>query len=294
MYRPTSILRCVLFNKENMEQANSTPTISDVISSAMDDSSSTLPIQNDKPTDTPVAETNDVATVDTPAVEEEKFTTFNPNNLTPELLDVYKKWQHDYTQTRQREKSELQTYKDKVAQYEQANNGTQAEKIDDFNTAKATGEIDPNMSFADYSRKLIDQAKEEFKNEFKTDQENEYIGNQEREFLTLDPRFQEGPALDKILLNHVASELSALRDNYEKENGTIIGFDFIGESKNLIGEYDGRINQSNKSFIQKQNELVKGKTNISNLKNPNAKNISGTSNGNMSFSDAFDDAFSKT
>lgn len=276
-----------------MEQANSTPTISDVISSAMDDS--TLPIQNDEPTEDSVTETTDVATDDNPVVEEEeKFTTFNPNNLTPELLEVYKKWQHDYTQTRQREKSELQEYKDKIAQYEQSINGTQAEKIDDFNTAKATGEIDPNMSFADYSRMLIDQAKEEFKNEFKVDQENEYIGNQEKEFITLDPRFQEGPALDKILLNHVASELSALRDNYENENGTIIGFDFVGEAKNLIAEYDGRTEQLNKSFVQKQNELVKGKTNISNLKNPNAKNISGTANGNMSFSDAFDDAFSKT
>jgi hypothetical protein len=278
-----------------MEQANSTPSMSDVISSAMDENDSTLPIENGETTETPTTETTDVATSDNPeVVEEETFTPFNPNNLTPELLDVYKKWQHDYTQTRQRERAELQDYKDKLAQYEQARNGTQSEKVEDFNNAKAAGEINPDMSFQEYSRMLIDQAKQEFKNEIKTDQENEYIGNQEKEFLTLDPRFSEGPSLDKILLNHVASELVNLRDSYEAENGTIIGFDFISKAKDLIAEYDSRIEQTNKSFIQKQNELVKGKTNLSNLKNPNAKNISGTSNGNMSFGDAFDEAYSKS
>lgn len=276
-----------------MQQANSTASIAEFIGSEMDKDDSSLQTQNEEtPPETDVAKTTEVAPTE-PVVtpEEESFTPFNPNDLTPEMLKVYKGWQADYTKTRQREKAELQEYKDKLTKFEQSPSGTQTEKVNDFNNAKANGEIDPNMSFQDYSRLLIDKAKEEFKSEFKTDQENEYLGNQEKEFLNIDPRFQEGPGLDKVLLNHVASELSILRNTYEEENGTIIGFDFIGQAKELIAGYDSRISESNQAFIKKQNELAKAKTLQSQKVNPNSRNTTGTPNGTMSIRDAIGKSF---
>jgi len=277
-----------------MEQANSTPSIADTIASQMGDDTSTLPIQNTETTDTPVSETNDVATVDNQAPEaEESFTVFNPNNLTPELLQVYKEWQSDYTKTRQKEKAELQEYKDKLAQYEQSQ-GTHQEKVQDFNTAKSNGDIDPNMSFQEYSRLLIDKAKEEIKADMSVEQQNEYLENQETEFINLDPRFPDGPAQDKILLNHINSELDALRHQYEAEhNDNVVGFDFIGETKKLIADYDKRFQQSNKDFISKQNELIKGNALNSKKANPNAKSTNSSRMGNMSLSEGINKAFAE-
>lgn len=279
-----------------MQQANSTASIADIVDSEMNkDDNSSLPIQNEKTTETVETKTPEVAP-EVPVVtsEEESFTTFNPNDLTPELQNVYKKWQHDYTQTRQRERTEIAELKEKLTKFEQTgneNNQTHDEKVNDFNNAKASGDIDPNMSFQDYSRLLIETAKKEIRDESKVEQENDYIGKQEEEFMSLDPRFQEGPALDKVLLNHVASELVQLRESYENENGTIIGFDFIGEAKNLIEGYDSRISQLNKDFIVKQNEAVKNKTIQSSRSNPNSRNNTGTPNASMSFNDAIDKAF---
>lgn len=275
-----------------MEHANSTPSIADSIASQIDDDNSTLPIENTETTETPDSETSDVATTDnqTPEVEE-NFTVFNPNNLTPEMLTVYKKWQADYTQKRQSEKAEYNSLKEKLAQYEQSQ-GTHQEKVQDFNIAKNNGEIDPNMSFQDYSRLLIDKAKEELKADMSIEQQNEYLGNQETEFQNLDPRFPDGPAQDKILLNHINSELSALRDLYEQDhNGNIVGFDFIGETKKLIADYDNRFQQSNKDFINKQNNLIKGNSLNSKKANPNARNINTSTNGNMSLSEGISKAF---
>jgi len=276
-----------------MEQANSTPSIADSIASQIGDDTSTLPIQNTETTETNGSETSDVATTDNQTLEaEETFTVFNPNNLTPELLQVYKGWQSDYTKTRQRERAELQEYKDRLNQYEQSNNGTQTEKVQDFNNAKSNGEIDPNMSFQDYSRLLIEKAKEEIKADMSVNQQNEYLENQETEFVNLDPRFPDGPGQDKILLNHINSELSALRDQYEQEhNGNVVGFDFIAETKKLIENYDSRFQQSNKDFINKQNELIKGNALNSKKANPNARNIGTSNSGSMSLSDGISKAF---
>lgn len=254
-----------------------TPDISQTIGEAFDSQSEPLQIES---TETPP----ETAPPEVQKVEqqpEESFTTIDPTKLPPEMLAEYKRWQGDYTKKRQTEKAELKTLQEKLATYEQGNNHSN-QITNDFNQAKQDGQIDPNMSISDYT-KLI---KEDIKSEIKTDSENTYIETQEQAFYTLDPRLAESPGQDKMLLNYVAGELGSMRDQYEAEHQTILGFDFTGNAKKLIEQFDKRTVESNKAFVAKQSEMAKSNSAKSAQAFPKANSSSGKPSGKASFEDA--------
>ena len=225
---------------------------------------------------------------------EESFSTFNPNELTPEMQAVYKRWQGDYTRTRQAEKAHIKELEEKLSKFEKQPQGTSQTEINNsYETGIQNGQIDPKMSLADYTKLVKEQTKSEIREEIKTEQENTYIESQEREFFNLDTRFSEGPGQDKILLNYVAGELGAMRDKYESEHGNVLGFDFIGNAKQLISEYDGRITQANKAFVAKQSEQAKANATKSSKAMPKTSNSAGSPSGKATLEEAFNVAWDK-
>jgi hypothetical protein len=268
-----------------------TPNFEDVAGTAFEEQSPEVnptteaPLQiseGDKPTeDTPEA---------TGQVTEENFTAFNPNNLTPEMQTVYKRWQADYTQKRQAEKAELKTLQEKVKQFEQPGNQPQTEISNSYQRDRANGSIDPGMTLEEYGKRL----KQDIMSEIQTGTENTYIESQEKQFFEVDPRFQEGPARDPVLLNYVLAEVGTMRDQYEAENGNVLGFDFVGQAKKLVETYDKRIEETNKAFVAKQSELAKSNASRSAKNTPNTTNHSGKSSGKKSIDDAFEAALEST
>lgn len=270
-----------------------TPSVEDIVSAEID-KTETAPLEVKESKETP-EETVKPEVQEAEQQPEENFTTFNPNDLTPEMQAVYKRWQGDYTRTRQTEKAHIKELEEKLAQFEKQAMPSQTEIDNSYQAGIQNGQIDPKMTLADYTQMVKEQTKNEIKAEIKTDQENSYIETQEREFFNLDPRFSEGPGQDKVLLNYVAGELGAMRDAYEAEHdGNVLGFDFVGNAKELIAKYDERVIQSNKAFVAKQSEQAKANASQSAKAMPRTSNSSGKPSGKVSFDDAFDTAWTKT
>lgn len=264
-----------------------TPNINEVVGEAFDKQSDTAtePLQiteGEKPTEAAPEATGQAA--------EETFSTFNPNNLTPEMSQVYKRWQADYTQKRQTEKAELKTLQEKLTTFEQQGNQPQNEINASFERDRANGTISPTTTLEEYGNRL----KADIKAELQADTENAYIDTQEKQFFEFDPRFQEGPAQDKVLLKYVLAEVGEMRDQYETEHGNVLGFDFVGQAKKLVESYDKRIEETNKAFLARQSELAKSNAIKTAKTSPNTTSHSGKSSGKVTVDDAFDAAVQTT
>jgi len=136
--------------------------------------------------------------------------------------------------------------------------------------------------------------KADIKAELQADNENVYIEAQEKQFFEIDPRFQEGPAQDPVLLNYVLAEVGKMRDTYESQNGNILGFDFVGNAKKLVESYDKRIEEANKAFVAHQSELAKSNAIKTAKTSPNTTRHSGKASGKMTVDDAFEAAVETT
>lgn len=267
-----------------------TPDIDNVINSAIEADSTLKPESVE--TDTQEVDTK----VETPveAEQEESFTTFDPKTAPPELLGVYKKWQQDYTQKRQTEKAYIKDLESKLSQFEQRTNQPQVKNDieESFNQGKQAGEINPNMSLADYTKYVINQAKKEIA----TENENSYIESNEKSFFNIDSRLDpNSPDHDEILLSFVAGKLTDLREEYEAQhNGSVLGFDFVSNGKSLIEKYEEKMAGAKKAFLEKQSLQAKSNSSKFAKQNPTAKSSSAKPSGKMSIDEAFDKAVEET
>lgn len=264
-----------------------TPNFTDVAGEAFDkQETATEPLQVNEG-----EKATEVAPEATGQAAEETFSTFNPNNLTPEMSQVYKRWQADYTQKRQAEKAELKTLQEKLATFEQQANATPQNEINaSYERDRANGTINPAMSLEEYGNRL----KADIKAELQADTENSYIDTQEKQFFEVDSRFQEGPGQDPVLLNYVLAEVGKMRDQYETEHGNVLGFDFVGQAKKLVESYDKRIEETNKAFLARQSELAKSNAIKTAKTSPNTTSHSGKASGKVTVDDAFEAAIQTT
>jgi hypothetical protein len=253
---------------------NDTPNIDQVINSAME-AESTL---NQGKTEEPTNQEPTTTKVET-QTEEESFTTFDPKTAPPELLGVYKQWQKDYTQKRQAEKEYIKGLEEKLSKFEQSGNQPQ------FNNQT-------NQPKANIVENIISTVKKEIQIE----QENSYIESNEKTFLSLDDRLDpNSPEHDEILLNYVAGKLSDMRDEYEAQhNGSVLGFDFSGNTKSLIAKYEEKISNANKAFLNQQSQNAKANAQKFSKANPTAKTSPSKPSGKMSLDEAFEKAAEDT
>lgn len=251
-----------------------TPNLDQVINSAMEEDNSTLQVT---PEVKPVEPTNQEpsTTKEETKIEEESFTPFDPKTAPPELLGVYKQWQKDYTQKRQGEKEYIKGLEEKLAKFEQTGNQTQ--------TA-------PNQT------NVVDNIIQTVEQKIQLNQENSYIESNEKEYFNIDSRLNpNSPDHDEFLSIIVGDKLNTMRDEYEAQhNGSVLGFDFKGNTQTLIKSFDEWVSTQNKNFISQQSQNAKANAQKFAKVNPSAKTTSSKPSGKMSLDEAFEKAIDDT
>jgi len=191
-----------------------------------------------------------------------------------ELEEIYQNWQKAYTQKRQAEKEEMKALREKVAQLE-LKVPQEPEKPIDQMTPQELQEY-----FAQRATKIADNAKE-----------NAYIESQEKAFYELDPRLNEdSPEFNPALFYSVVGQVSQARDKFEAENGTVFGFDFIGEAKNQIKAYEDLLKAEVQKYVTNNNKTVSNKVQRFAKSNPKTKAGNVKKAGGLDLDDAFREA----
>jgi len=249
-----------------------TPSLDQVIDSAMEADSTLNQEEEVKPTNQEPTTTK----VET-KIDEESFTTFDPKTAPPELLGVYKQWQKDYTQKRQSEKEYIKGLEEKLSTFEQPTNKAQ------------TNQNQTNPSVVDNIIQTVEQ-------KIQLNQENSYIESNEKEFFNIDSRLDpNSPDHNEFMSIVVGDKLTTMRDEYEAQNnGSILGFDFKGNTQTLVNSFDEWVSTQNKNFINQQSQNAKANAQKFAKVNPSAKTTSSKPSGKMSLDEAFEKAIDET
>lgn len=197
---------------------------------------------------------------------------------TPEELEsIYKDWQKSYTQKRQAEKEEIKKLQERLSELE-----AKAPKPEDIPINEMTPE-----QFRDYT---LAQAKKQVM----VERDNAYIESQEKAFYEVDKRLDEdSPDHDEALFYSVVGKLTKAREAYEAENGSVYGFDFVGQAKDLVKAYDEGIKQKVQSYLKKNNEKVRSKVEKTSKTNPKTQSAKMKKAGGLELEDAFEEALTE-
>lgn len=199
-----------------------------------------------------------------------------------ELEEIYKNWQKSYTQTRQAEKAREKEMAEKLAQYEKTLSQFKAQEPEKPINEMTVEEL--QQHFATKAQEIA-----------KTAQENSYIEAQEKSFYELDKRLDEDhPEHDPNLFYSVVGQVTKLRDQFESDKGTVVGFDFVGEAKKVISAYDEAVKQKVQSYLKRNNETARGKVQESSKANPKSSSAKLKKAGGLDLEEAFEEALNET
>lgn len=195
-----------------------------------------------------------------------------------ELEEIYQNWQKAYTQKRQAEKEEVKSMQKKLREIE----AKQAQEPE-----IPIEQMTPEQLQQHFTKKAQAIAT--------VARENSYIEAQEKSFYELDERLNEdNPKHDPNLFYAVVGQVTQERDKFEQENGTVVGFDFVGEAKAKIQAYDELVKQQVQNYLSKQNKAVQSKSDRFRKSNPKTKAGEVKKAGGMDLEDAFSEALSET
>jgi hypothetical protein len=211
--------------------------------------------------------------------EEEESFADKPDlsKLTPEQMEeTYKNWQKAYTQKRQAEKqalkemeARLEELKTQIPQQEKHPSQMTPQELQEWTLAQARKQVE-------------------------TERDNAYIESQEKSFYELDPRLDEdSPDYDEALFFSTVGKLTKERENFEKESGSIYGFDFVGKAKGLIKAYDESVKLKVQSYLKKNNETARNKVERSSRINPKTNAGKLKKVGGLELDDAFEEALTE-
>lgn len=214
----------------------------------------------DQETDKPVTEK-----------EEEKFTKVNPNDLSPELQSIYKSLQADYTKKRQEESSRVKRLEAELENLKKGTEGTES--------------IPEGME---------ETPEQVAKRVFRETQETEFDRVAKLEYPTIDPRLDEGKPVeyDSILDEWVRSNLTSRLEDYVEENGTNLGFDYKGISKELISKFDSYLTNLKQAYLLKETSRAKEQAGKLQKQSPSISSAPSTKAfKKMNLNDAIESAF---
>lgn len=196
---------------------------------------------------------------------------------TPEELEkIYKDWQKSYTQKRQAEKEEFKKLQSRLSELEA--------KTPKFE--KPVSQMTP-QEFQDFT---LAQARKQVEAE----RDNAYIESQEKSFYEVDPRLDEdSPEHDPALFYSTVGQLTKEREAYEKEHGSVYGFDFVGKAKGLVKAYDEAVKLKVQSYLKKNNESARNKVEKSSKVNPKTSVAKMKKVGGLDLDDAFEEALTE-
>jgi len=280
--------------KKGEQVMNDLPTIDEAFDEAVALTSKESPEGDDYKEEAPEKESETKPEPKAEEVKEEEAEKAEPEEesfadkpdlegKTPEELEeVYKNWQKSYTQTRQAEKAREKEMAEKLAKYEQTLNQFKAQVPE-----KPIGQMSPQelqQHFATKAQEIANNARE-----------NSYIESQEKSFYELDKRLDEDhPEHDPALFYSVVGQVTKLREQYEADKGTVVGFDFVGEAKQKIAAYDEAIKQKVQSYLKRNNETARGRVEQSSKANPKASSAKLKKTGGLDLEEAFEEALNET
>lgn len=247
---------------EALQEASSTLTTSE-------DESEEQPQEVQEETQEPKEESQEEVFADKPELE---------GKSPQELEEIYTNWQRAYTQKRQTEKEELAKIKEEMGQLKAQVPEEPQIPIDQMSPQQLS------EYFAGRATKIAETAKE-----------NAYIESQEKSFYEIDGRLSEdSPTHDEGLFYTVVGKVTKLRDQFEKENGSVFGFDFVGEAKKAVQAYDESVKKQVQNYLGKQNQTVKDKAQRFQKANPKTKAGNVKKAGGLDLDDAFNEALAET
>lgn len=209
------------------------------------------------------------AEVETPEAED-KFTNVDPETLPDEVKAIYKSLQADYTKKRQIESAKLKEYESRLKALE-----APAEEQDLSN-------LSPEQIKEIARQEVISQQAEAWRTEAVSKLES------------IDPRLNENhPDYQKTewFDTAIRATLDQELAKYEQENGSPVGFDVEGRTKQLISKLDGYVEEKSKAYLQKQSLLAKEKSEKLQKASPDVTNPTTKRAGNMSLEESIEAAF---
>lgn len=269
------------------------------------DESSAEPTQTPAEPDAQTSETSEPAeaSVETPATEQpaaeaqaESFTHIDPKTLSPELQQVYKSLQADYTRKRQAETARVRELEAQVAAHGQnaPQVPTQPGNPQDFlGQMGLTPEQLEKMSLPEYTQYVLEAAKRGIQIESETKSIESFESQAVVDFLSTDPRLNpeiEG-SFEPRMATWVGSEMDKAYEKYIAETGSPLGFDHRAEATKLVGQWDSWIDSQVKNKVAKTTQMAKTNAQRHQKAAPPTSSARSQAAGGMGIEDAFDSAF---
>lgn len=255
---------------------------------------STLKEEPTKEEETPAEETKEAKPA-TPenleAKSETELERIDPEKLPPELKSVYKDLMKGFTQGRQKDSERAKAAEEKarlleerLAKIESGINPSQTPQTPQFKTVE---------EYYDYlaTTKVEEKLREEKINSYREQALNDYEAADER--LRRPSEGKENPAYDEFMDVSISGKLDELLAEHVAKNGSELGFDHKSETKKLIEQWEDWMQGRIKSYIDKQNQLVKTKAGESRAHNPKTSPGKSEPSKPMSLAEALEAAQSK-
>lgn len=190
-----------------------------------------------------------------PKAEEAPLEKFDPSSLPPELKATYDNLMKGFTQGRQKDREQVNALK---AELKELQGKLSEDKEPEFQELTPTQlrQLTPEQqaqyfaSIAEYKAQKV--AEEERLKSFRQQALEDYNA--------LDPRLtKDSDTYDTYADAYVGSKLDELLSEHVDQHGTEIGFDYKTHGARLVKEWDEFLDSHVKSFVEKQNQIVKKK-----------------------------------
>lgn len=271
-----------------------TLTLEESFAKATGQADSTLKEETTDEVETPVEETKEAETA-TPETLETKSETelerIDPEKLPPELKSVYKDLMKGFTQGRQKDSERAKAAEDRakeleerLAKIESGLNPSQDPQTPQFKTAEEYYAYQAEM-------KVKEALQSEKINSYREQALNDYEAADER--LRRPSEGKENPAYDEFMDVSISGKLDELLAEHVAKTGSELGFDHKGETQRLIKVWEDSLQGRIKSYVEKQNQLIKSKTGESRVLNPKTSSAKAEPAKKMSLSEAMEAAHEK-
>ncbi len=228
-----------------------------------------------------------------PQQEEESYTRIDPKTLPPELQAMHKSLLRDYTKKTQ----SLAQMRKELEQRQQATQEPEAPQEQKQVQQPVKDQVDlSNMSVDEYTAYMLSQVEEKIsahQQKILEDQEQKYLDKAVLEFEATDERLNpESLAYDEDMRNAIGTKLDKALSEYQEENGTAIGFDYQSKTRELVEEYELKLEEKAKGIATKKTQDAFKSVKRNAPMGVKSSKAPSKPTGKMSLDEALDNAFS--
>lgn len=247
------------------------------------------PTKEETEVEAPAEEPKEEPKEDKAEADDTDLDQIDPEKLPPELRKVYKNLHKGFTQGRQKDSEARKAAEERVAKLE----AQLAEMQSGKPTSPQALKFNTPQEYQEYlaEQKVKQVLQEEKINSYREQALNDYEAADER--LRRPTEGKDNPAYDEWMDVSISGKLDELLAEHVAKTGSELGFDHKGETKRLIKVWEDSLNGRIKSYIEKQNQLVKDKAAKSKASNPKTSSAKTEPNKKMSLQEAMQAAQEK-